>query len=154
MLEFTTEPVKADIVRPAPGDVVHHHPSVVLEVQDAAPVNAAPRVAPEPIVLSGAEGAVRLVLEVEQPGIGPVQVLELAMEQHLVVSVDRESVVTCGAREVRVPLRWSVIEEAPGVDEDVQSPPEDVEVEHVDLGEAIPEAPAAKHREARGVSAA
>src|SRR3954447_2877093 len=117
-------------------------------------MDAAAGMAAIAIVLARGDSPVTTIGELQELRFCPVQHLELSVMEHLVASVDRDRIVTRGAHEVLVPLRRSVVLKATAIDENVLAAPPHVEVQHVNLREAVAERSAAERAEAPFVAAA
>ena len=102
---------------------------------------------PVSVVLACARGPFAVVLELEQSRVRPVQHLELPEMEHLIAPVDGDRVVAGRPHEVLVPFGAIVVEVAPAVDQHVVPTPPDVEMQHVDLREAIEQRAASERGE-------
>jgi hypothetical protein len=129
--------VQAQAVLAAAGNHILHQPEIraiavhTPEVDDTFPLP------PETMVLAFDRVQLRLTAKAGELGSGPVKEPELSMVDHLVEAVDLHRVVAGGAVEVRMQHGWPVVQVAARIHEYVEAAPAHINVQHVELREAI-----------------
>src|SRR4029077_8988585 len=108
-----------------------------LDERHRTGMNAASRMTAVPIVLPATHGPIAVVLALEHLRVSPVQQLELPEVEHLIEAVDGDRVVAGRPHEVLMPFGAIVVEGGPANGPHGVPTPRDVEVQHVDLREAI-----------------
>src|SRR2546426_6908072 len=99
------------------------------------------------VMLAATEDVVREIFKLNLFRPGPIEIFEPPVMEHLIPTVHLYRVMAARAQEMAVPLFRTVIQKASSVDEHVQPAPPDVQVEHVDLREAVQYSTAAKDPE-------
>ncbi len=99
------------------------------------------------IVFTLAERPVGMIFESKTTRPRRLNGLELANVRHLLGTIHLDGVVTFGPQEMVMPARRAVIEIASAIDQHVLSAPPDIQIEHIDLGEAVEHGSTTKSRE-------